>query len=215
MSLSVIKEAITKQELNSGLGVGAVNLIAVSKMQPEDRVRAVLKQGHSVFGENKVQEATSRWSKFKQEFSDIELHLLGPLQSNKVRQALELFDFIHSLDGIKLAKRIAHIRDVVGKCPKLFIQVNTGDEPQKSGVRLDDLDELLGVCSELSLPVIGLMCIPPADLDPKPHFDQLYKLAYERNLTELSMGMSGDFNEAISSGATYIRVGSAIFGERP
>ena len=214
MSLSVIKEAITNKELSLGLGLGAINLIAVSKMQPDDRVKNLLMQGHCVFGENKVQEANLRWSKFKQEFSNVELHLLGPLQSNKVRQAIEIFDFIHSLDGIKLAKRIANIRDDVGKCPKLFIQVNTGDEPQKSGVSLKDLDALIEICSELSLPIVGLMCIPPAELDPKPHFELLYKIAKERNLKELSMGMSGDFNDAISCGATYIRVGSAIFGER-
>jgi len=215
MSLSVIKEAITNKELSLGLGLGAINLIAVSKMQPDDRVKNLLMQGHCVFGENKVQEANLRWSKFKQEFSNIELHLLGPLQSNKVRQAIEIFDFIHSLDGIKLAKRIANIRDDVGKCPKLFIQVNTGDEPQKSGVSLKDLDALIEICSELTLPIVGLMCIPPVGSDSKPHFELLYKIAKERNLKELSMGMSGDFNDAISCGTTYIRVGSAIFGERP
>ena len=215
MSLSVIKEAITNKELSLGLDLGKINLIAVSKMQPDDRVKNLLMQGHCVFGENKVQEANLRWSKFKQEFSNVELHLLGPLQSNKVRQAIEIFDFIHSLDGIKLAKRIANIRDDVGKCPKLFIQVNTGDEPQKSGVSLKDLDALIEICSELTLPIVGLMCIPPVGSDSKPHFELLYKIAKERNLKELSMGMSGDFNDAISCGTTYIRVGSAIFGERP
>jgi len=214
MSLSVIKEAITNKELSLGLDLGKINLIAVSKMQPDDRVKNLLMQGHCVFGENKVQEANLRWSKFKQEFSNVELHLLGPLQSNKVRQAIEIFDFIHSLDGIKLAKRIANIRDDVGKCPKLFIQVNTGDEPQKSGVSLKDLDALIEICSELTLPIVGLMCIPPVGSDSKPHFELLYKIAKERNLKELSMGMSGDFNDAISCGTTYIRVGSAIFGER-
>jgi hypothetical protein len=153
--------------------------------------------------------------KFKEKFKNVELHLLGPLQRNKVRDAVRLFDFIHTVDNIKLAQRISLIMEETGRCPKLFIQVNTGNEPQKAGVDVDNLENLLTVCSELRLPVVGLMCIPPVLEDPSPHFDALRTLKEKYGLSELSMGMSNDFEKAILAGASYIRVGSAIFGQRP
>ena len=152
---------------------------------------------------------------FKEKFKNVELHLLGPLQRNKVRDAVRLFDFIHTVDNIKLAQRISLIMEETGRCPKLFIQVNTGNEPQKAGVDVDNLENLLTVCSELRLPVVGLMCIPPVLEDPAMHFCLLKNIADRNNLLELSMGMSNDFEKAILAGASYIRVGSAIFGQRP
>ena len=215
MSLKSIKSLISSQENKLGVAEGSINIIAVSKLQPNERVELVLKSGHRVFGENRVQEANAKWPKFKEKFKNIELHLLGPLQRNKVRDALELFDFIHTVDNIKLAQRISLIMEEKGSCPKLFIQVNTGKEPQKAGVDIDNLEQLLTICSELRLPVVGLMCIPPILEDPYAHFVTLRTLKEKYNLSELSMGMSNDFEKAISAGASFIRVGSAIFGQRP
>ena len=215
MSLKSIKSLISSQENKLGVAEGSINIIAVSKLQPNERVELVLKSGHRVFGENRVQEANAKWPKFKEKFKNIELHLLGPLQRNKVRDALELFDFIHTVDNIKLAQRISLIMEEKGSCPKLFIQVNTGKEPQKAGVDIDNLEHLLTICSELRLPVVGLMCIPPILEDPYAHFVTLRTLKEKYNLSELSMGMSNDFEKAISAGASFIRVGSAIFGQRP
>ena len=215
MSLKSIKSLISSQENKLGVAEGSINIIAVSKLQPNERVELVLKSGHRVFGENRVQEANAKWPKFKEKFKNIELHLLGPLQRNKVRDALELFDFIHTVDNIKLAQRISLIMEEKGSCPKLFIQVNTGKEPQKAGVDIDNLEHLLTICSELRLPVVGLMCIPPILEDPYAHFVTLRTLKEKYNLSELSMGMSNDFEKAISAGASFIRVGSAIFGHRP
>jgi len=215
MSLNSIKLLVSSHEKKLGAIEGSTSIIAVSKLQPNERVELVLKSGHRIFGENRVQEANAKWPKFKQKFKNIELHLLGPLQRNKVRDAVELFDFIHTVDSIKLAQRISLIMEEVGRCPKLFIQVNTGKEPQKAGVDVDNLEKLLTTCSELRLPVVGLMCIPPVLEDPYPHFEVLRTLKGKYNLRELSMGMSNDFEKAILAGASYIRVGSAIFGERP
>ena len=215
MSLNSIKSLVSSHENKLGLTKGLTNIIAVSKLQPNERVELVLRSGHRIFGENRVQEANSKWPQFKKVFKNIELHLLGPLQRNKVRDAVELFDFIHTVDNIKLAQRISLITKEVGRCPKLFIQVNTGNEPQKAGVDVDNLENLLTTCSELRLPVVGLMCIPPVLEDPYPHFEVLRTLKGKYNLRELSMGMSNDFEKAILAGASYIRVRSAIFGERP
>jgi pyridoxal phosphate enzyme (YggS family) len=215
MSLKSIKSLVSAQEKKLGVTEGSTSIIAVSKLQPNERVEIVLKSGHRIFGENRVQEANAKWPKFKEKFKNIELHLLGPLQRNKVRDAVELFDFIHTIDNIKLAQRISLLKEKMGRCPKLFIQVNTGKEPQKAGVDVDNLEKLLTTCSELRLPVVGLMCIPPVLEDPYPHFEVLRTLKGKYNLRELSMGMSNDFEKAILSGASYIRVGSAIFGERP
>ncbi|MEO0916841.1 MAG: YggS family pyridoxal phosphate-dependent enzyme, partial [Pseudomonadota bacterium] len=191
-----------------------IQLIAVSKVQPLERIEAVLTEGHRVFGENRVQEAQGKWPAFKNRFDGVELHLIGPLQTNKARAAMELFDAIHSVDRPKLARTIARIADETGSCPDLFVQVNTGDEGQKAGVALDEADELIAECRALKLPIKGLMCIPPVDEAPSLHFALLAKVAGRNGLPGLSMGMSGDFEEAIAQGATHIRVGSAIFGAR-
>jgi len=215
MSLNSIKLLVSSHGKKLGAIEGSTSIIAVSKLQPNERVELVLKSGHRIFGENRVQEAHAKWPKFKEKFKNVELHLLGPLQRNKVRDAVRLFDFIHTVDNIKLAQRISLIMEETGRCPKLFIQVNTGNEPQKAGVDVDNLENLLTVCSELRLPVVGLMCIPPVLEDPSPHFDALRTLKEKYGLSELSMGMSNDFEKAILAGASYIRVGSAIFGQRP
>ncbi len=214
MSLSEIKARISSQEAQSGRDTGTTTLIAVSKIQPNERVEAVLEEGHRIFGENRVQEAAGKWPEFRKKFDGVELHLLGPLQSNKARQAMELFDVIHTLDREKLATRFAQLWDELGKCPDLFIQVNTGKEPQKAGIDPEDTDAFVEKCRDLNLPVVGLMCIPPVDEEPSLHFALLAKLAKRNDLQGLSMGMSGDFETAIAQGATHIRVGSAIFGDR-
>jgi len=214
MSLSEIKARIEAEESRMGRPVGSTQLIAVSKVQPNARVEAVLREGHRIFGENKVQEAARKWPEFRQRFQGITLHLIGPLQTNKARQTMELFDVIQTLDRPKLATTIARLRDELGSCPQLYIQVNTGEEPQKAGVLPGDADTFIADCLALNLPVVGLMCIPPADEEPSLHFALLAKIAKRNGLSELSMGMSNDFERAIAQGATSVRVGSAIFGER-
>ncbi len=214
MALSDVLQRIRAEEARVGRAEGSVKLVAVSKVQPLDRVRAVLEQGHRLFGENKVQEAAGKWPAFREEFQDITLHLVGPLQTNKARQAMQLFDVIETVDRPKLVRTLARLRDEMGHCPPLFVQVNTGEEPQKAGVLPDETDDLVALCRELDLPLVGLMCIPPAEEEPSLHFALLAKIAARNGLSELSMGMSGDFERAIAQGATYVRVGSAVFGER-
>ena len=214
MALTEIESRIAKEVERVGRAPGSVRLIAVSKVQPNERVEAVLDQGHRVFGENKVQEAAGKWPEFRQRFDGVELHLIGPLQTNKARQAMELFDVIQTVDRPKLAKTLARLRDETGHCPPLYVQINTGEVPQKAGVVPADADAFIAECRELSLPVVGLMCIPPFDEEPSLHFALLAKIAARNGLEELSMGMSGDFESAIAQGATSVRVGSAIFGER-
>ncbi len=214
MSLSEIRERIAAAEARAERAPGSVQLIAVSKVQPEDRVRAVLESGHRLFGENRVQEAETRWTPLREEYPDIALHLVGPLQSNKVRRAVEYFDAIHTIDRERLARRIADAAEAVGRCPALFIQVNTGSEPQKAGVEPDALAGLLAACRGFGLTIEGLMCIPPIDEDALPHFRLLAELGDREGLSGLSMGMSDDFETAIAAGATHVRVGSAIFGAR-
>jgi pyridoxal phosphate enzyme (YggS family) len=214
MSLPDIIARIAQAEKDAGRPQGSVHLIAVSKVQPNERVHAVLEQGHRCFGENKVQEAAGKWPDFRQEFPGVDLHLIGPLQSNKTRQAVGLFDAIHTLDRPKLATALARIAQEEGHCPDLFIQVNTGEEPQKAGVMPADTDKFVAECLALDLPVKGLMCIPPVDEEPSLHFALLAKMGARNGLSGLSMGMSGDFERAIALGATHVRVGSAIFGER-
>jgi PLP dependent protein len=192
----------------------ATHLVAVSKTVAQSDIRAALGAGQRRFGENRVQEAMAKFPLLKNEFSDLELHLIGPLQTNKVREAVALFDCVESLDRIKLADALAAERDKGGQCPRLFIQVNTGEEPQKAGVLPAELEALAAHARNLNLPVEGLMCIPPANDDAAPHFAFLLKRARELGLDQLSMGMSGDFELAIKFGATHVRVGSAIFGER-
>ncbi|MHA7827208.1 MAG: YggS family pyridoxal phosphate-dependent enzyme [Roseovarius sp.] len=214
MSLEDIKNRIRKAEENAGREAGSVKLIAVSKQQPDARVAAVLEAGHRCFGENRVQEAAGKWPDFREQFQDIDLHLIGPLQTNKARQAFDLFQSIHSVDRPKLAKTIARLAQEEGHCPELFIQVNTGEEDQKAGVLPADADDFINDCKGMDLPVRGLMCIPPVDEEPSLHFALLEKIAKRNGINGLSMGMSGDFEKAIALGATHIRVGSAIFGAR-
>jgi pyridoxal phosphate enzyme (YggS family) len=192
----------------------ATHLVAVTKTVDEAGVRAALICGQRVFGENRVQEAQAKFPGLKRDYPDLELHLIGPLQTNKVKEAAALFDCIQTLDRARLAEALAAERDKNGKCPQLFIQVNTGEEEQKAGVMPAETASLIAQARKLDLPVTGLMCIPPAAQDPAPHFGFLAKLAKDNGLAQLSMGMSGDFEMAIRFGATYVRVGTAIFGAR-
>ena len=214
MSIAEIQARIAAACEVAGGNPAEIDLIAVSKVQPNERVQAVLDQGHRIFGENKVQEAAGKWPDFRAQYEGITLHLIGPLQTNKVKQAMELADAIHTVDRPKLANSIARHAQDLGHCPELFIQVNTGEEPQKSGVLPMEADAFIAEVRALDLPVKGLMCIPPVDEEPSLHFALLAKIAKRNDLTGLSMGMSGDFERAIALGATHVRVGSAIFGDR-
>lgn len=214
MSLPDIHARIAKAATAAGRAPETVSLIAVSKVQPLERIEAVLEAGHRVYGENRVQEAQSKWPDFKERYDGLELHLVGPLQSNKARAALDLFDVIHTLDRPKLATTLARLAQETGRCPPLFVQVNTGEEPQKAGVLPDAADAFIADARALDLPLEGLMCIPPVDEEPSLHFALLAKIAERNGLSGLSMGMSGDFERAIAQGATHVRVGSAIFGAR-
>jgi pyridoxal phosphate enzyme (YggS family) len=214
MTLDIINSKIKKAEKSSGRTIGSTQLIAVSKVQPNERVLNVLKQGHQIFGENKVQEAQGKWPVFRKNFSNVKVHLIGPLQSNKVKQAVELFDAIHTLDRLKLAQKLSNEIQTQGKAPEMFIQINTGEEEQKSGIFPNEADQFIADCISLDLPIKGLMVIPPINEEPSLHFGLLKKIAHRNDLTGLSMGMSSDFESAIAMGATHIRVGSAIFGER-
>ena len=189
-------------------------LVAVSKTVDEAGIREALVASQRIFGENRVQEAQGKFPALKDEYPDLELHLIGPLQSNKVKEAVALFDCIESLDRSKLAEALAAERDKSGKCPRLLIQVNTGEEEQKAGVLPAEASDLIALARKLELPVQGLMCIPPLNQDHAPHFGLLAKLARDHGFSELSMGMSDDFEMAIRFGATTVRVGSAIFGAR-
>ncbi|SMO71875.1 YggS family pyridoxal phosphate-dependent enzyme [Paracoccus laeviglucosivorans] len=214
MQLDDISRRIAAAETAAGRAPGSVHLIAVSKVQPPDRVEAVLNAGHRVFGENYVQEAAGKWPAWRDRFPGVELHMIGPLQTNKLKTALELFDAFHTLDRPSLAEKLARQVQARGACPQLFVQVNTGAEPQKAGILPDDADAFVTRCREMDLPLSGLMCIPPEDQDAVPHFRQLRDIAARNGLSGLSMGMSADFETAIAEGATHIRVGSAIFGAR-
>lgn len=214
MSLDEITTRIDRAASPHGRDGASIRLIAVSKEQPADRVLPVLRAGHRLFGENRVQEAAGKWPDWRAEFGPLDVHLLGPLQSNKARAAMELFQAIHSLDRPKLAQTLARLAQDMGQCPDLFVQVNTGAEPQKAGILPDDADDFIAQCRALDLPVVGLMCIPPVDEDPAAHFDALAHMAARNGLASLSMGMSDDFETAIAHGATHVRVGSAIFGAR-
>ena len=214
MSLQDIRDRITNAEQSADRAPGSVTLIAVSKVQPDARVAAVLEEGHRTFGENRVQEAQGKWPAFRESYGSIDLHLIGPLQTNKARAAVELFDAVHSVDRPKLARQLANLAQERGISPQLFVQVNTGEETQKAGVLPGEADAFIQDCRGMDLPVHGLMCIPPADEEPSLHFALLAKIAARNGLAGLSMGMSGDFERAIALGATHVRVGSAIFGER-
>jgi pyridoxal phosphate enzyme (YggS family) len=214
VSLLEIKKRISAAEAKAGRSDGSTKLIAVSKVQPNERVQAILEQGHRIYGENRVQEAADKWPAFREQFDGIELHIIGPLQTNKARAAMELAQAIHTLDRIKLAHTFARLAQEMGACPDLYIQVNTGAEPQKAGVLPDSADAFIAESVALDLPVAGLMCIPPVNEDPSLHFKLLGEIAARNGLNSLSMGMSGDFETAVAHGATHVRVGSAIFGDR-
>jgi pyridoxal phosphate enzyme (YggS family) len=214
MPLHDIETRVSAALAEAGRPEGDVTLIAVSKVQPPDRVEAVLREGHRVFGENRVQEAQGRWPDFLDRYDGIELHLIGPLQTNKARAAVEMFGSIHTVDRPKLAKTLARLAQERGESPEVFIQVNTGEEPQKAGCLPSDVDGFVAEVRALDLPLRGLMCIPPVEEEASLHFALLAKMAERNGLSGLSMGMSADFEKAIAFGATHIRVGSAIFGER-
>jgi len=214
MTLRIIKSKIEKAESDAKRDIGSTQLLAVSKVQPNERILSVLEQGHKIFGENKVQEAQGKWPTFRENFSNLKIHLIGPLQSNKVKQAVALFDAIHTVDRLKLAHKLSNEVQTQGKAPEMFIQINTGEEKQKSGIIPSEADQFISDCFSLDLPIKGLMVIPPINEEPSLHFGLLKKIAHRNGLTGLSMGMSSDFESAIAMGATHIRVGSAIFGER-
>ena len=200
----------------AGRDTGEITLIAVSKGHPPSRILPALAAGHTTYGENRVQEASRKWQALRAEWPGAVLHYIGALQTNKAREAVAVADAIHAIDRPKLAAALAREMNRQGKRPDCFIQVNTGAEPQKAGVLPDALDTLLAQCrNDLILPVVGLMCIPPAAEDPAPHFTLLRELAARHGLRKLSMGMSADYRTAIALGATHVRIGTAIFGTRP
>lgn len=213
--LQIVRGEIVKAARAAGRDAAAVTLVAVSKTFGAEEVEPVLEAGHRVFGENRVQEAKAKWPALRERYPGVELHLIGPLQSNKAREAVALFDAIHTVDRPKIAAAIADEMAKQGRALKLFVEINTGGEPQKAGVLAEAADRFLAQCrDEFGLTIAGLMCIPPVDEPPAPHFALMHKIARRNGLTHLSMGMSLDFASAISFGATYVRVGAAIFGER-
>ncbi len=215
-NLAAVGRQIEEARRDSELAAPAVTLVAVSKTKPADLIEQVIAAGQQVFGENRVQEAAEKWPALKARHSDIELHLIGPLQTNKARRAVELFDVIETVDRPKLARHLARLMTETGRRLPIYVQVNTGDEAQKAGVALDAADGLIALCrEELGLEVAGLMCIPPVGESPAPHFALLRKIAARNGVANLSMGMSADFATAIGFGATHVRVGTAIFGARP
>ncbi|BCG70116.1 YggS family pyridoxal phosphate enzyme [Mesorhizobium sp. 113-1-2] len=210
-----VNAKIAAAEQEARREAGAVTLVAVSKTFAAADIRPVIEAGQRVFGENRVQEAQGKWPDLKQAFPDIELHLIGPLQSNKAKEAVALFDVIETVDREKIAAELAKEIARQGRAPKLYVQVNTGSEPQKAGIEPRDAVAFVARCRDVhGLAIEGLMCIPPADENPGPHFALLEKLAREAGVEKLSMGMSGDYETAIAFGATSVRVGSAIFGSR-
>ena len=214
MSLAAIQSRLITACAAAGRAPASVQLIAVSKVQPLERVVDVLEQGHRLFGENYVQEAVAKWPDLRVRFGPVQVHMIGPLQTNKAKVAAELFDAIHTLDRPSLADKLAKLAQARGASPQLFVQVNTGAEPQKAGILPDDTDAFITQCRAMDLPVQGLMCIPPEGEESAPHFAMLAQMSARNGLTGLSMGMSSDFEAAITHGATHIRVGSAIFGAR-
>jgi len=213
--LTIIQAEIRKAALSNGRDPAEITLVVVSKTFPAEAILPALESGHRVFGENRVQEARAKWPALRERFPDLELHLIGPLQSNKVREAVAMFDAIHTIDRPKIAAALAEEIAKQARALKLFIEINTGGEEQKAGVLPQDADTFITDCrTKYRLPIEGLMCIPPFDEPPAPHFALLQKIAKRNHLPLLSMGMSADFASAIVFGATHVRVGSAIFGER-
>ncbi|MEO0962029.1 MAG: YggS family pyridoxal phosphate-dependent enzyme [Pseudomonadota bacterium] len=214
-ALQSVLVRINAAATDAGRSADTVTLVAVSKTFPADAIVPVLEAGHRIFGENRVQEAQEKWPVLRQTFPDAQVHLIGPLQTNKAKDAVALFDAIHSVDRVKLARVLAREIEAQGRDPDLYLQINTGEEPQKSGASPADADGFIAACrEEHGLRVAGLMCIPPADEEPALHFDLLADIAKRNGIDGLSMGMSADYDVAIAHGATHIRVGSAIFGQR-
>ena len=213
--LTEVRRRIAQAARAAGRDPQSVTLVAVSKTHGAERVRDLLVAGHRVFGENRVQEAEGKFPALKEEYPDLQLHLIGPLQTNKARDAVALFDVIESVDRERLAATLAKEMERAGRRPACYIQVNTGEEPQKAGVLPAEVDAFTALCRDThKLPVVGLMCIPPVDEDPSLHFALLGKMAARNNLETLSMGMSADYETAVRLGATHVRVGSALFGAR-
>jgi PLP dependent protein len=214
--LNAVREAIRRAASDYDRDPSGTTLVAVSKTFPAEDIEPVLAAGQRVFGENYVQEAKAKWPALRERFPDAELHMIGPLQSNKAKEAVELFDVIHTLDRPSLAEALAKEIAKQGRAPRLLVQVNTGEEPQKGGIIPTEVDAFVEACrTQYGLTIEGLMCIPPAEDPPSPHFALLNTIAKRNNLEMLSMGMSADFDAAIQLGATHVRVGSAIFGSRP
>ena len=207
--ISAIDIKLEEQKINF-----TPKVIAVSKTFELEKILPLIEYGHLDYGENKVQEAIDKWSEIKKKKQNIKLHLIGKLQTNKVKHAIKLFDYIHSLDSIKLAKKIAHEQLKQNKNLKLFIQVNIGNEEQKSGIKIDQIKDLITLSKQLNLNVIGLMCIPPANEEPEKYFKEIKSLNQKFNLKEISMGMSSDYLKAVENSSTYLRIGSSIFGQR-
>ena len=207
--INTIDQKIEEQKINTNPKV-----IAVSKTFELKKILPLIEYGHLDYGENKVQEAINKWSTFKLENQEIKLHLIGKLQTNKVKHALKIFDYIHSIDSIKLAKKIADEQNKQNKNLKLFIQVNIGDEEQKSGINVNQIEDLIIFSKKLNLNIIGLMCIPPANEEPDKYFEEIKLLNKKFNLSEISMGMSSDYLKAVENSSTYLRIGSSIFGQR-
>ncbi|QDG75125.1 YggS family pyridoxal phosphate-dependent enzyme [Labrenzia sp. PHM005] len=213
--LANVMNDIRAAETEHSRPTGSVTLIAVSKTFDAEAIRPALVAGHRVFGENRVQEAMGKWPGLREEFDGIELHLIGPLQSNKAKEAVQTFDVIHTVDRPKIAKALKTEMDKQGRDLPCFIQVNTGEEPQKAGIAPKDVDAFIKDCKEnIGLAIVGLMCIPPVDEAPGEHFALLEKIAARNGLSQISMGMSSDYQTAVGFGATHVRVGSAIFGSR-
>jgi PLP dependent protein len=214
-NLKKIHQALALAAVKAGRNANAITLVAVSKTKPVADIQAALESGQRLFGENRVQEAALKFPSLRETYPDLRLHLIGPLQTNKVDEAVKLFDVIETLDRPKLAEALAKAKQKHGRCPALYVEINIGGEPQKAGVSIADAPAFIKYCrDDLGLPVTGVMCIPPHLVDPSPYFRQLKNLADTEKLPNISMGMSGDFEIAIACGATEARVGSAIFGER-
>jgi pyridoxal phosphate enzyme (YggS family) len=207
--ISAIDKKLEEQKINY-----TPKVIAVSKTFKLENILPLIEYGHLDYGENKVQEAIDKWSEIKQKKQNIKLHLIGKLQTNKVKHALKIFDYIHSVDSIKLAKKIADEQNKQNKSLKLFVQVNIADEEQKSGIKVDQIKDLISFSKKLNLNIIGLMCIPPINEDPDKYFKEIKFLSRKFNLKEISMGMSSDYLKAVENSSTYLRIGSSIFGQR-
>ena len=215
-NLAAVKARMAAAAESAGRDPDAVTLVAVSKAHAAERIRKALEAGHRVFGENRMQEAEAKWPGLKADFADVRLHLVGPLQRNKVRGAVALFDVIETVDSPNLARALTNEMVRTGRRPDCFVQVNTGEEAQKSGVPPADADAFITACRDVfRLPLVGLMCIPPVDEEPSLHFALLADIAARNGIGGLSMGMSDDFESAVAFGATHVRVGTAVFGTRP